>query len=290
LKITILGSGTSTGVPTIGCHCEVCSSDDIKDKRLRSSIFIEYEDSAEEIKKNILIDIGPDFRQQVLRQNINHIDSILITHTHYDHIGGLDDIRPMSFFNKKLVKLFCSKQAYDQIKKNLPYIFNKENQHMNVSISKNDDKQKTQVLVGKIPKLEFHVLEREVNQDKTFKVFQLNQLNVQPIEMMHVENDDSMFSIGYIFNQKIAYITDFKYILAEYEKYLYDLDVIIMGTPLAVEHRSHVSFYEAIDLLKKFNPKKAYITHLAHKVSHNDLIDIFKNHAEPSYDGLSFKV
>ena len=290
MKITILGSGTSTGVPTIGCHCEVCSSDDIKDKRLRSSIFIEYEDSAEEIKKNILIDIGPDFRQQVLRQNINHIDSILITHTHYDHIGGLDDIRPMSFFNKKLVKLFCSKQAYDQIKKNLPYIFNKENQHMNVSISKNDDKQKTQVLVGKIPKLEFHVLEREVNQDKTFKVFQLNQLNVQPIEMMHVENDDSMFSIGYIFNQKIAYITDFKYILAEYEKYLYDLDVIIMGTPLAVEHRSHVSFYEAIDLLKKFNPKKAYITHLAHKVSHNDLIDIFKNHAEPSYDGLSFKV
>lgn len=228
MRIVFLGTGTSTGIPQIGCNCSTCQSSDPKDKRLRASVLIEIENT------KILIDSGPDLRQQFLKHDIKNLTSILLTHEHYDHVGGLDDIRPLGE-----VTIFAEKKVLNVVRRNMPYCFG-ENKYPGVPVMNLE----------------------EINLD----VFKVENFKIQPIRIMHAQLPILGFRIG-----KMAYLTDVKTIDDLSISMLKDLDVLVLNALRHKEHVSHINLNEALEITKKINARKTYFTHLSHDMGKHEI-------------------
>jgi len=249
LKITFLGTGTSQGVPLIACECPVCQSDDPRDNRLRSSVMIEIN------KTIIIIDAGTDFRQQMLREKVRHIDAVLITHGHKDHIGGLDDIRAFNYVTGKPVDIYASQETEIDIRRELYYAFS------------------SQQYPG-IPRINI----RQVD----LKPFQLNGINILPLDISH----HFLSILGYKI-EDFTYITDCSTIPDETMSSIYKTRILVINALRKTEHISHLSLSQALDLIEKIQPEKAYITHLSHLMGkHGDVSKELPENVELAYDGL----
>lgn len=244
MKVDFLGTGTSTGIPQIGCKCLVCVSDDERDKRTRASIIIETGD------KRILIDCGPDFRMQMLNTGYDSLDAILITHGHYDHVGGLDDIRPLGD-----TRVYAEHEVVKQIKRNMPYCFS-DNPYPGVPL----------IQLVEITEKDFYV----------------DDLKITPIRVMHARLPILGFRVG-----KMAYLTDVKTIdKTELEK-LKDLDLLIINALRIKEHISHLSLREALEISETIGAKETYFTHFSHDLGkHVDVEKILPQNTHLSYDKL----
>lgn len=244
MKILFLGTGTSTGVPQIGCRCDVCLSCDKKDNRLRASVFVSNQET------NILIDSGPDLRQQLLRNNISRLTAILVTHEHYDHIGGLDDIRPLGNSN-----VYAEKKVLEVIRTNMPYSF-AENKYPGVpNISLNEIK---------------------------LNPFFIDNISIQPIRLYHYKLPILGYRIG-----DIAYLTDVKTIDEKAFEQLKHLDVLVLSALRIETHFSHLTLEEAIHLAQKIGAKKTYFTHMSHDMGlHEKINNTLPQNIELAYDGL----
>ncbi len=252
-ELVFLGTGTSQGVPLIACECFVCTSNDDRDKRLRSSVLVRTE------KTTIVIDTGPDFRQQMLRENVKKIDAVVFTHEHKDHIAGLDDIRAYNFILKKKVPVYATERVYNALQKEFHYIFN-------------DDK------YPGIPEIDVCTIDN--------KSFQIGDIYIQPIELMHYK----LPVLGFIFNHKIAYITDANYINDDEKNKLKNIDILIINALRKEKHVSHFNLQEALDIIAEVKPEKAYLTHISHQLGR--YIEIMKELPENvflSYDGLKIR-
>jgi len=255
LKITFLGTGTSQGVPIIGSKHPVCLSTNPKDKRLRCSIMIEWDDYT------YVIDSGPDFRQQMLNNNVSRIDGILYTHEHTDHVIGLDDIRPFFFSQRVDIPIYAEKNVIDALKIRFEYILNVDN-----------------VYPGK-PKVEINIIEP----NRTIK---LGNKKIMPIRVMH----NSLPILGYRF-ENIVYLTDVKIVPKESLIHFNNVDVLVVNALRNEEHYSHFTLKEALDFIEKVKPKKAYLTHVSHLLGfHDEIEEELPDNVHLAYDGLNLKI
>ncbi len=255
-KLIFLGTGTSQGVPMIGCNCNVCKSKDIHDNRLRTSAYIEFNG----IK--ILIDCGPDFRQQMLRENISDLDLILLTHQHKDHTGGLDDIRSFNYFKEEAFPIYAEKRVQDSLKMEYSYAF-------------------ADIKYPGVP--EFKLKTIDENPFNIYKTIDNKEvcITIIPIRVMHYKLPILGFRVG-----NLAYITDGNFIpLNEYSK-LEGVETLIINTVRKEKHISHFSLDEALDEIKKIKAKNNYLTHLSHQIGlHTDLINTLPSNVRPAFDG-----
>lgn len=226
MRITFLGTGTSQGVPVVACECDVCRSTDTYDNRLRSSIFIEVDGL------NLLVDAGPDFRQQMLRANICNLDAILITHEHYDHISGLDDIRAFNWVQKKPSDIYAEERVQKSIKKIFSYVFASKK-------------------YPGIPQMNLHTISEAP--------FSIKNVNIIPIRGMHYK----LPVLGFRINN-FAYVTDIKTIEPKEMKKLDGVEVLVVEALRKEEHLSHLNLEQAIELINGVNPTKGYLTHVSH--------------------------
>ncbi|MBT3207294.1 MAG: MBL fold metallo-hydrolase [Bacteroidetes bacterium] len=249
MKITFLGTGTSQGVPVIACKCKVCQSNSMNDKRLRTSIMIE------EDGQTIVIDSGPDFRQQMLRENVQDIDAIIFTHEHKDHIAGLDDIRAFNFFNNKIIDIYAEERVHNALKKEFSYVFE-------------EDK------YPGVPEICVH----EISNQK----FKVGSLEFLPIRLQHY----FLPIFGYRIKD-FTYITDANYISnTEIEK-IKGSKVVVLNALRRKKHISHFTLDEALELFNILKPEKAYITHLSHQMGlHKNIENELPTNIFPAYDGL----
>ena len=250
MKITFLGTGTSQGVPLIACDCHVCQSDDPRDKRLRSSVMIEDNGT------NIIIDAGPDFRQQMLREDVRKVDALLITHGHKDHIGGLDDIRAFNYVSGKPMDVYASAQTNLDIKRDLYYVFT-ENRYPG------------------IPKINLI----DVAENHPFKV---RGFEVLPIKVSHHFLDILGFRIG-----DFTYITDCRTLPASSIEMAMNTRILVLNALRKREHISHLNLEQALEIIEKTKANKAYITHISHQMGrHDEVSKELPAHVELAYDGL----
>ena len=253
MKITFLGTGTSQGVPVITCNCSVCSSLDKRDKRLRTSILVQTDNL------NIVIDTGPDFRQQMLRTDIKRLDAVLFTHEHKDHIAGLDDVRPFNYIQKQSIKVFCSQRVEEALRRDFHYCF-AENKYPGV------------------PQLDLNTITNER--------FQINDLEIQPVEVMHYKLPVHGFRIG-----DFSYVTDAKSIAEDQRALLRGSKVLIINALRFEEHISHFNFEQALEVIKDLKVEKAYLTHISHLMTtHEELIKMCPSNVIPAYDGLEINI
>lgn len=249
MKITFLGTGTSQGVPVIGCNCTVCSSLDFRDKRLRTSIHLEIG------QKSFVIDTGPDFRQQMLRERICHLNGILYTHEHKDHTAGLDDIRPFNFMQGKDMPIYGKLPVLNQIKTEFSYIFTKK----------------------KYPGIPL-VLAHEIEN----KPFDIEGITFIPIEVLHYK----LPVFGYRVKD-FTYITDANYIPPEELEKIYGTKILVLNALQKKEHLSHFTLKEALEMVRLIQPEKAYFTHISHKLgSHGEVEKNLPENVFLAYDGL----
>lgn len=260
-KVTVLGSGTSTGVPIVGCRCHVCNSSDPKDKRLRASLLIQSG------HVQVLIDSGPDFRTQMLRQSIDEVDAVLYTHFHYDHLGGLDDLRPFSQKRSMGLDIYCNEQTYEEILIKYPYLKKEAGNH-------------------DLPIL--HLKKFRGSLEAGYEVHQFKDISIRPIRLLHVL-PDKVYSVGFVVNSKFGYLTDFRVINEVDKKYLQSLEVLYIGAPLSHFHPTHCTHGEARRYIKEFDAKRGVIGHLAHSYLHSEMEKKWAGRAEPAYDGQVFE-
>ena len=251
-SITFLGTGTSQGVPMIGCDCEICSSPDAHDKRLRSSALIRYRG------KTFLVDAGPDFRQQMLREGIRHLDAILLTHNHKDHTGGLDDVRSFNYIERRSFPIYCEAHVLESLKKEYYYAF-AENPYPGA------------------PEMDIHLI--------TSQAFEIEGVPVIPIRAMHFKLPVLGFRFG-----GCAYLTDANYIPeSEFEK-LRGLDIFVLNTVKRGRHISHYSLEEAVEICRKVGAKQSYLTHLSHLLPRHAMLtrELAQQSSKirPAFDGL----
>ena len=253
MKITFLGTGTSQGIPVINCSHPVCLSTDKRDKRLRVSILIEWDDYT------YVIDCGPDFRYQMLRANVRQIDGILFTHEHADHVAGLDDIRPYCFQMGK-VPIYAQQRVLDNLTERFAYIFETENKYPGApSVKKN-----------------------KVDEE----VFQLHDFEVQPIKVMH----GKLPILGYRFKD-FAYLTDVKTISSKEKGKLKNLKVLVISALRMEPHKTHLTLDDALEIIKELNPEKAYLTHISHKLGfHAEVEKALPRNIFLAYDELEIKM
>ena len=247
MKITFLGTGTSTGNPEIGCSCEVCTSRDPRDWRLRASVLVEV------AGKRLLIDCGPDFRYQMLRAKCYHLDAVLLTHEHYDHVGGLDDLRPYS--RVKDVAIYTEANVVEAIKTRMPYVF------------------RAHKYPG-VPNLVLHTV--------GLAPFEAAGITIQPIRVMHAKLPILGFRIG-----DFAYLTDLKYLPEEEFAKLEGLEVLVIDALRRGTHLSHEGLEEALVNIARIRPKQAYLTHMCHRIGLHAQIDKqLPPGVHYAYDGL----
>lgn len=233
----------------IGCGCDVCRSKDQRDKRLRSSVFVEYEGL------NILVDAGPDFRQQLLRAGISHLDAILLTHNHKDHTGGLDDIRAFNYFERKATDIYCEKYVEDSLRMEYSYAFD-ENKYPGA------------------PEWNVHIIEN--------RPFCINGTEIIPIRGKHFR----LPVLGYRFGN-IAYCTDMNHIPEEEFGKLKGLDYFIINCVRRGRHISHFSLEGALAVAEKVGAAHTWLTHLSHQLpAHSDLLKELPDGVSPAFDGL----
>jgi len=251
MKFTILGSGTSTGIPMVGCNCRVCSSDDPKDKRTRTSLLVENSG------KYILVDTSTDLRTQAISHNIPAIDAVLFTHAHADHIHGIDDLRGFHFINKTIVPCYAAAETLAEIDSKFSYIFVGHSAY------------------GYHQLLEPHAV------DSPFELF---GLTVTPIPLLH----GSMKATGFRFNN-LAYLTDCSAIPAESVRLLGGLDTLIIDALRHTPHPHHFNIAEAIEVSRQIGADKTFLTHLTHEISHAEESSL-PDGIFFAYDGLSFEL
>ncbi|MBN2349602.1 MAG: MBL fold metallo-hydrolase [Bacteroidales bacterium] len=253
MKITFLGTGTSQGVPVIACQCRVCLSKDSRDKRLRSSVMIEE-------KGNVLvIDSGPDFRQQMLRHNVKNLDAIIFTHEHKDHVAGLDDVRAFNFILKRPMDVYAEKRVQDALQREFMYIFS-------------DHK------YPGIPDIKMHMLNNSE--------FSVAGIRLLPIRVYHHELPVFGFRIN-----SFAYITDLNRIPDEEIKKLEGVKYFAISALRIKPHVSHFCLQEALDVIQKIKPEKAYLTHISHQFGLHAEVELsLPEHVRLAYDGLEIDI
>jgi len=253
MKITFLGTGTSQGVPVIGCNCEVCMSLDSKDNRLRCSVLVEYNARA------VVIDTGPDFRQQMLKNNIGRLDAVLFTHEHKDHVAGLDDVRAFNFIMKQHMDVYLTDAVEAAIRREFSYIF-------------------SDFKYPGIPLLNLHRIENQP--------FELFGETIQPIQVMHYQMPVLGFRI-----KDFAYITDANSISETELQKLKGVKILVLNALRREPHISHFTLNQAIDLIEEVAPEKAFLTHLSHQMGLHEQVSIeLPANVEIAYDGLTISL
>jgi phosphoribosyl 1,2-cyclic phosphate phosphodiesterase len=235
LKITFLGTGTSQGVPVIGCRCPVCTSLDYRDKRLRTSIHLEIDN------QSIVVDTGPDFRQQMLRENITRLDAIVFTHAHRDHTAGLDDVRAYNFMQKMDMPVYGTFPTLEQLRVEYAYAF-----HPNA----------------------YPGLPRIVLNEITEEPFAINGTSILPLPVMHLK----LPVLGFRF-RNFSYITDANFISAETVERLKGTDVLVLNALQLDSHVSHFNLEEALKMVNIISPRQTYLTHISHKLGIHSLVE-----------------
>ena len=253
LEITVLGSGTSVGVPTLGCDCKVCMSSDERDKRLRPSILIRHEG------RNIVIDTTPDFRTQALRARIQRIDAIVFTHAHADHIMGLDDVRPFNFRQGGPIPIYAANDTLSSIRSAFRYIF--ENNNPQSSIPK--------LSVNQINGAGFHVA----------------GLEFTPIPLLHGKATIYGFRFG-----SAAYLTDHSLIPDSSLDMLHGLDVLFLDALRYKPHPTHSTVQQSLNYVEQLAPRRAYFTHICHDLGHERAESMLPANVRLAYDGLNIRV
>ena len=252
MKVVFLGTGTSQGVPIIGCGCEVCRSLDYRDKRLRSLAYIEVGD------QRIIIDTGPDFRQQVLRESISHLDAVLFTHAHRDHTAGLDDIRAFNFIQEMDMPAYATTDVLRQLQTDFEYIFAKQH------------------YFG-LPRLELHEIDS--------MPFSVGGVRVVPLPVMHLRLPVTGFRIG-----NFSYITDANHIPDTTIELLKGTSVLVLNALQITEHLSHFNLEQALQMVGIIKPQRAYFTHISHKLGlHSKIEKLLPSNVQLAYDGLEIQ-
>jgi len=252
-SLTFLGTGTSTGVPAIGCQCEVCVSNDPKNKRLRASVWIEQDGLS------VLIDTSTDLRAQALRAGITNIDAVLYTHHHADHVHGIDELRSFSFFHKKQIPCYANQESIKRLKEMFGYIFNGD-----------------AAVGGGKPDLSLNYVDGP---------FAIGAVKVTPIAVKH----GSMDVFGYRINDT-AYVTDCSFIPPSSEPLLEGLDTLILGALGFKTHATHFTLEKALDAIELLKPGAAYLTHLTHNMMHEEVSARLPERVNLAWDGLMIDI
>lgn len=253
MKVTFLGTGTSQGIPVIACECPVCVSDDEKDQRLRTSVLIETD------HRTYVIDTGPDFRQQMLRAKVKHLDAVLFTHKHKDHVAGLDDIRSFNFRQQQALPIYADLLTINGLKKEFEYIFDGTN-------------------YPGIPQVAVHEIT-----DEPFSVF---EDTFTPIPVLHHKMPVKGFRLN-----NFAYVTDANFISERSMQLLRGLEVLVLNALRKEKHISHFNLEEAIAVIQELNPKQAYLTHLSHLMGKHEAESVLlPPNIAFAYDGLVISV
>lgn len=252
MRLTFLGTGTSQGVPVIACRCRVCRSGDSRDRRLRTSALLEAEG------RNILFDIGPDFRQQMLREDVGRLDAILITHAHRDHVGGLDDIRSFNYVQHSKMNVYLNAEARFAIERDYHYIF-EPHQYPG------------------LPEADLHTVEAP---------FTAAGVEVVPVKAMHKDLPVHGYRIG-----AMAYITDANYMAPAEIAKLKGVKVLVINALRREKHFSHYSLPEALAVIEEVAPERAYLTHMSHEMGlHEEVSATLPPHVALAYDGLKVEI
>lgn len=254
LKVHFLGTGTSQGVPVIACQCHVCLSADPRDNRLRTSVLIEMG------PYNVVIDTGPDFRYQMLRGKVSHLDAILMTHSHKDHIAGLDDVRAFNYQQQQSIAIYSNHHTLEALQREFYYAF-------------------SAVRYPGVPQLDLE----EIFPGKPINLF---GAEIIPFEVYHYKMPVLGFRIG-----KFAYITDAKTIPENSRKLLEGVEVLVVNALQEMPHISHFTLAEALQFIKDINPKKAYLTHISHRFgTHEYIQSLLPENVFAAYDQLCVEV
>ena len=248
MKITLLGTGTSQGVPVIACDCKVCKSNNLKDKRLRSSVMIEVDNQI------FVIDTGPDFRQQMLRHNVKRVNAILFTHHHKDHVAGMDDVRAFNYRWKTDMQIYCTNITCQALKNEFPYVF-------------------SDYKYPGVPSVNINIIEN--------RSFKINKTLIIPIKAKHFKMTVFGFRI-----KDFVYLTDVSAISSKEKEKMKGADLIVLDALRKKEHISHFNLKQALDLLKELRPKQALLTHISHYMGlHNVVNSNLPANIKLSYDG-----
>ena len=257
VHVTLLGTGTSTGIPVIGCRCRVCTSSDPRDRRLRCSAHVEVGGVS------IIIDTGPDFRRQALRARIRHVDAVLFTHAHFDHVVGLDDLRPYFFRNKTAIPCYARENTAEVLMRMFQYIF-------------------ADGTYPGVPLLTLHTVaepfEIRSREDARSGVY------VTPIDVQHGEMPLFGYRIG-----RFAYVTDTNFIPASSFEMLQDLDVLVLDALRREHHPTHYTISEAVEVAQRIGARQTYLIHMTHSVLHAEENGRLPHGVELAYDGLTFE-
>ena len=249
MKVTFLGTGTSQGIPVIACDCKVCTSENTKDNRLRTSILIE------ENNQTIVIDTGPDFRQQMLRENVQKLDAIVFTHQHKDHVAGMDDIRAFNYKFKKDMDIYCTAEVEEALIREFPYVF-------------------SSYKYPGVPEIKVHNIKNEP--------FIINGVELIPIEGLHYK----LPVFGYRIKD-FVYLTDVSFVSEKEKEKMKGADIIVLDALRKTPHISHFTMEQAVELLEELKPKQGYLIHISHLMGkHNEVVKELPNFIKPAHDGL----
>ncbi len=252
MRLTFLGTGTSTGVPTLGCRCPTCSSTDPHDHRTRSSILLEFD------RRVVVIDTTPDFRQQGLRERMERLDAVVFTHTHADHVFGLDDVRVFNMRQKEPIPIYGDRRSIESIRRIFAYVFEGD------------------YVGGGIPRLETRIIDGP---------FELWGVTMIPLPVLH----GGLPVLGFRFG-RAAYITDFSVIPESTLAQLNGLDVLILDALRHKPHPTHSTLDQSLELVGRLKPQRAYFTHIAHELSHEATNQALPPNARLAYDGLKLEL
>ncbi|MDQ3051255.1 MAG: MBL fold metallo-hydrolase [Bacteroidota bacterium] len=249
MKVTFLGTGTSQGVPVIACDCNVCTSEDPRDKRLRSSVLIEHNNST------VVIDSGPDFRQQMLRARVNRIDGLVFTHEHKDHIAGMDDIRAFNYVHREKVNIYATHRVQQALHREFPYVFE-------------DFK------YPGVPEIEMHTIDGSP--------FFIGDMKLKPVEVLHYRLPVLGFRVG-----DFTYITDANAITETELAKIRGSKIVVINALRREPHVSHFTLSQALEVLEKIGPEQAYLTHISHQLGrHKDVNAELPPNVKCAYDEL----